>query len=300
MARRLRTRKWRWRSGKPRRHEYDQQDDQDVETTVHGLNPYSREIYVGKGSLATPDDDEAFRCAQAPRAAMAVPTGIRPDDDVALAAQLAPLGSPVRLALLRALRRPVPLGRIGVNVEEDKRRLSRQGVTWHLDQLLEAGLVRRLPGDGRSHLYVLDHQRLFAVIDALHDLTRIRPSAAVLDPESTTIDARDDGKPGAPAMARLVVVYGRDDGAVHPVAGEPGTRWVLGRDAGCDVPLDYDPFASARHAVVEQMPDGHRLVDLQSSNGTRVNGERLRPGGARILVPGDILTVGRTRLVFQA
>jgi two-component system cell cycle response regulator len=50
---------------------------------------------------------------------------------------------------------------------------------------------------------------------------------------------------------------------------------VLGRDAGCAVRLFADDV-SRRHARIAADPGGHVVVDLDSTNGTWVNGARVR------------------------
>jgi pSer/pThr/pTyr-binding forkhead associated (FHA) protein len=58
-----------------------------------------------------------------------------------------------------------------------------------------------------------------------------------------------------------------------------------------------DPASSRRHCVIERNGNGWRLRDLNSSNGTRLNG--LVVETSRIL-PGDIVTIGGTRIVLVA
>jgi pSer/pThr/pTyr-binding forkhead associated (FHA) protein len=41
------------------------------------------------------------------------------------------------------------------------------------------------------------------------------------------------------------------------------------------------------------------VTDLHSRNGTLLNFERLAPGETRDLRTGDVLTIGRSRLVFR-
>lgn len=55
---------------------------------------------------------------------------------------------------------------------------------------------------------------------------------------------------------------------------------IIGRDPGCDVVLDY-PAISRRHLRLEWQPDlGYRVVDLNSTHGTVVDGRRIdRPVG---------------------
>ena len=82
-----------------------------------------------------------------------------------------------------------------------------------------------------------------------------------------------------------------------------GSRVVLGEQAisigrlpECDIVLT-DTNVSRRHAEIRPTVDGFALVDLGSTNGCRVNGVQVTN---RPLRDGDELTVGNTRLVFQA
>lgn len=69
----------------------------------------------------------------------------------------------------------------------------------------------------------------------------------------------------------------------------PGRTIVVGRGVDSDLTI-YDPTISRRHAELTAGPDGVRVKDLGSSNGTHVNGRRLAEGQ---LVPGDSITFGK-------
>jgi type II secretory ATPase GspE/PulE/Tfp pilus assembly ATPase PilB-like protein len=56
-----------------------------------------------------------------------------------------------------------------------------------------------------------------------------------------------------------------------------------------------DTLASRFHCIVEKTPEGYLLRDLGSSNGTRVNGRRVR---SVLLNPGDVVMIGKTRLIL--
>lgn len=75
-----------------------------------------------------------------------------------------------------------------------------------------------------------------------------------------------------------------------------GVHTVLGRAAGSDVVID-DPCVSARHAEVARTGAGYTLRDLGSTNGTYVNGRRIR--GERVLRPGDRIRLGDTILKYR-
>lgn len=85
---------------------------------------------------------------------------------------------------------------------------------------------------------------------------------------------------------------------------EPGTEReldssavTLGRAAENDLVLDTDEFASVHHARIEPRRDGVWLEDLESTNGTFVNGIKVtRP---QKLTPGDVIRVGETDLRYE-
>jgi FHA domain len=72
------------------------------------------------------------------------------------------------------------------------------------------------------------------------------------------------------------------------------TPVTVGRVDGNDLVLDGDEFASSQHARIEARGDGVWVQDLDSTNGTFVNGARVV--GAERMSPGDILRVGETDL----
>lgn len=94
-------------------------------------------------------------------------------------------------------------------------------------------------------------------------------------------------------LAYLLVREGNDRGRSIALGRE---RVSVGRGQKNGLRL-ADETVSRRHALVEFEGGGHVLTDLNSTNGSFVNGrrvERLR------LKPGDRIVLGRTRLVYQA
>ena len=71
-------------------------------------------------------------------------------------------------------------------------------------------------------------------------------------------------------------------------------RVVLGRSRSCDIRLP-DVNVSRRHAEVRQEGATYWIVDLDSMNGTVVNG---RPVERERLRDGDTITLGSTEIVF--
>jgi len=72
---------------------------------------------------------------------------------------------------------------------------------------------------------------------------------------------------------------------------------TVGRGGQNDLVLAGDDFASARHARIETRGDGVWVQDLDSTNGTYVNGTRV--AGAQRLDAGDVLRVGETDLRLE-
>jgi hypothetical protein len=70
---------------------------------------------------------------------------------------------------------------------------------------------------------------------------------------------------------------------------------TIGRLPECAVALD-DPNVSRRHAQLRRENGSVVLVDLGSTNGTKVNGIQVRE---RRLTPGDTVTVGTTTMRFE-
>jgi hypothetical protein len=58
-----------------------------------------------------------------------------------------------------------------------------------------------------------------------------------------------------------------------------------------------DPKASRKHTEIRPAGNGFLLVDLQSTNGTKVNGTNV---GEHILVDGDRISIGATEFRFEA
>jgi DNA-binding NtrC family response regulator len=103
----------------------------------------------------------------------------------------------------------------------------------------------------------------------------------------------------APTTTRSFVVHvvsGEDAGKSFPVDVSHGGRVLLGQSPACAVRL-ADPTVSRRHAAFDLMGTTLRLSDLDSTNGTFVNGVRafdVALGG------GETIHVGATVLRLEA
>lgn len=72
------------------------------------------------------------------------------------------------------------------------------------------------------------------------------------------------------------------------------TRLTFGRQAECDVVLE-DTQASRNHCIIERVGRDFVLRDLESRNGTRVNGQ---PISTVVLAPKDVISIGTTNMTF--
>ena len=72
---------------------------------------------------------------------------------------------------------------------------------------------------------------------------------------------------------------------------------LIGRDPHAAAMLEGDGFVSARHAIVRVRGTATSIVDLGSTNGTFVNGDRIAIETR--LSPGDEVAVGSTRMIFE-
>jgi hypothetical protein len=70
----------------------------------------------------------------------------------------------------------------------------------------------------------------------------------------------------------------------------------IGRHPDCNLVL-ADPNVSRNHAEIRPQGDRFLVVDLGSTNGTRINGARVEQ---QLLEDGDEVTFGNTRIRFEA
>ena len=91
----------------------------------------------------------------------------------------------------------------------------------------------------------------------------------------------------------LEIVEGPEAGRIIPLAGAV----ELGRDANASVVLQQDELLSRRHVRITPEADGARIEDLDSRNGTFVDGDQIF-SPAHLAVDGQLL-VGVTLLQLR-
>jgi len=173
-----------------------------------------------------------------------------------------------------------------------------------------------VPNSYLIHLGTEDFERFEGLIPTLQEEfgSLLRRSAAERRwhfPGALVVDfAQDD----AVAPGRFEVRAEHNADAVAPVApqtlkrdvlrltgSQPPKEWVLdsgrlvmGRLPACEISLN-DANASRQHAELVKREDGWWLVDLDSTNGTFVNGSLVKE---RRLGPGDRIQIGSSKLEF--
>lgn len=87
---------------------------------------------------------------------------------------------------------------------------------------------------------------------------------------------------------QLVFEQGPRAGQAVPLEGKALT---IGRGRETDLTLPVEGI-SRQHARLQREPQGWALIDLGSTNGTYVNGQRLPPRDPYLLRPGDQVAIG--------
>jgi hypothetical protein len=97
-----------------------------------------------------------------------------------------------------------------------------------------------------------------------------------------------------------VIIHIRD--AAEPVTIAPGTEFLIGRhdtSSGITPDLDLTPHGALEkgvsriHAALRRGEDVLSIVDLDSANGTFLNGQRLAANQSRLLRDGDEIRLGK-------
>ncbi len=93
--------------------------------------------------------------------------------------------------------------------------------------------------------------------------------------------------------ARLVILNGGFEGMTYDLDRD---ETLIGRNPTTNITL-LDEGISREHALVlyDEAAGTHQIEDLQSTNGTKVNGKRVR---SATLSPGDEIQVGNTRFRY--
>lgn len=88
--------------------------------------------------------------------------------------------------------------------------------------------------------------------------------------------------------ARLFVVKGHLSGASIPLSVQSTT---IGRLSDNDIVVESSSVSKVHCKITNELDDRYLIVDMGSTNGTKVNGRKLQPGIETPLIHGDTVTL---------
>ena len=104
--------------------------------------------------------------------------------------------------------------------------------------------------------------------------------------------------PLSPTHGQLIITTGTQEGQVIPLLLDEVTIGRAISNATWEIGLQ-DPSVSRPHARMVRRDGKWILIDLGSSNGTRVNAEKLDEGVNHLLDDGDIIAFGATMVLYR-
>jgi len=123
-----------------------------------------------------------------------------------------------------------------------------------------------------------------------------RPVRPAAPDDATRMQAAPAGEGLARATAVLRVVRCPDQSLVGRAFAVGAEDVTLGRDGSCTIALP-DGDVSRQHARIVRTGNSHVLVDMESTNGTKLNGKAVSEATLR---DGDALSLGASQLVYEA
>jgi hypothetical protein len=142
-------------------------------------------------------------------------------------------------------------------------------------------LARELGDAAREHARAEGYEFVGPVTVGLHSSESLRPGRFTVKAEVR------EGPEGVGAGSLVLPDGSRIVLGVEPI--------VIGRLPECAVVL-HDQNVSRRHAEIRRSGSDVMVIDLNSTNGTRVNGTRVTE---KVLQDGDEISVGTTTLRFE-
>lgn len=158
--------------------------------------------------------------------------------------------------------------------------------------LLSLPQIEMFAGENLS----LGQMALEAATAALEETPAPPAEAGSAAQPQTTAPAASPGQPLAPAPPAqtqpLAYLVSSDGATTFPIA-KPAV--VIGRLKSNEIVLDSSSVSRV-HATIIQGQDGFVLKDLESTNGTFLNGKKI---SEQLLKDGDRVTVGTAVLIFK-
>lgn len=90
-------------------------------------------------------------------------------------------------------------------------------------------------------------------------------------------------------MGTVVLKYQGEYG--HFVLYDKEPVYKIGKSNNCQGIISFNPTVSREHCVIEYNGNSYSIMDLNSSNGTYLNGERIYPNDKKTLIDGDVVVI---------
>ena len=136
---------------------------------------------------------------------------------------------------------------------------------------------------------------LWVARSALRDMTRHEETVSA-DPVEPARPGREPAGPdlraGVDPRLEVVAAMGHEPGTAFDISSGA----TMGRSDGADIRVD-DPFASSAHARIFQRGGFMYIEDMGSTNGTYLNGRKLR--SAERLKMADSVRIGDSEYRYQ-
>lgn len=136
------------------------------------------------------------------------------------------------------------------------------------------------------------HTRSGAAANGIHNGVKPMSTQLIRPGERLSILAQsENGAVAATAVTLTVHQSGRE----RQVTAVTGDDFLVGRSPDADLSLPDLPFVSGQHFALRRTATGFVVIDLASSNGTRLNNQGLAANVPTPIHDGDILRIGEER-----
>lgn len=125
--------------------------------------------------------------------------------------------------------------------------------------------------------------------------TRDMASLALNKIETSVVYGKAEADAGCLSAPRLVIIEDKQQ-LVAKTSFTIIDSLTIGRSQHNDIVID-NSFVSHEHACISRVKHNYLLTDLNSTNGTVVNGQQIEEETA--LVDGDIIQIGAVMLKFE-
>jgi hypothetical protein len=193
--------------------------------------------------------------------------------------------------------RPIELGRRLIREMDDHRTVDVRG-----QRIVPNDFVVLLAADDHAGFADIEDALRTELVEACREYAR-EEGYHFMGPVTVELRVDNSLKPGRFGIASQIRQPdpGKRPGTIVMPSGDrielDGDRHTIGRLSDCTVVVS-DTNVSRHHARISRSGSGFVIADLNSTNGTFVNGERLLADHR--LSDGDIITVGAISLRFEA